>query len=327
MGQPIPAGDSLPGRSVAGPMGQPVPAGDSLAPAGDSLAPAGGSLADRSVATHSVSGPMDQPIQIYALGRFDIVLDATPLRFVAKAPRKVLALLKGLLCAGARGVSQGTLQDALWPESESWLARRALNTSIYRLRQLLRHKEAIVLNDGRIALNPDLCWVDAWAFEHGICEPKDPSALHPILRLYGGMFLCEAEHPLAYEPRERLRRKFIQTVLQLGQTYERRGETSSALLVYESALDTDCTPEDVHRALMRCLAREHKPAAVGAAYQRCRTMLWRHFATGPSPATEHIYREACANPTAGQASRVVSVTPAAERQRLSPGRRSPIDYR
>jgi LuxR family transcriptional regulator, maltose regulon positive regulatory protein len=233
-----------------------------------------------------------RPIRIYALGRFDIVLEGTPLRFISKAPRKVLGVLKGLICAGGRGLSQGTLQDAFWPRSDADLARRALNTSVYRLRQLLRRKEAVVLSDGWIMLDPALCWVDAWTFEQGIVEPRDPAALHSILRLYGGMLLNEVDHPLAFEPRERLRRKFTQAVLQLGQTYERSGELASAIALYDSALDIDCTPEDVHRALMRCLAREGKPAAVGAAYQRCRTMLWRHFATGPSPATQTIYREA-----------------------------------
>lgn len=248
-----------------------------------------------------------RPIQIYALGRFEIVLDGTPLRFVSKTPRKVLAVLKGLICAGRRGLSQGTLQDALWPESDSLLARRALNTSVYRLRRLLRHKDAIGLSDGWVSLDPALCWVDAWAFEQGLAERTEPAALQSVLGLYGGMLLSEADQPLAYEARERMRRKFIQAVLQLGQSYERSGEVSSAIALYEGALDIDCTPEDVHRGLMRCFAREGKPAAVGAAYQRCRTVLWRHFATSPSPATEQIYREACSNPGAGFVSRVVSV--------------------
>lgn len=249
-----------------------------------------------------------RPIQIYALGRFEIVLDGKPLRFTPKTPRKVLAVLKGLLCAGTRGVNQGTLQDALWPESDSLLSRRALNTAVYRLRRLLRHKEAIVLNDGWIALDPAVCWVDAWAFEQGVCEPMNPASQQSLLRLYSGMLLNDADHPLAYEARQRLRRKFIQAVLQLGQAYELSGETTSAIALYESALDIDCTPEDVHRALMRCLAREGKPAAVGAAYQRCRTTLWRHFATTPSPITEQIYREACSRPTPGLVSHVISVT-------------------
>jgi DNA-binding SARP family transcriptional activator len=264
------------------------------------------------------------PIQIYALGRFEIVLDGTPLRFTPKTPRKVLAVLKSLLCAGTRGVNQGTLQDALWPDSDSLLSRRALNTAIYRLRRLLRHREAIVINDGWIALDPTLCWVDAWAFEQGVCEPMDPACLHSLLRLYGGMLLNDADHPLAYEPRQRLRRKFTQGVLQLGQAYELSGETRSAIALYESALDIDCTPEDVYRALMRCLAREGKPAAVGAAYQRCRTTLWRHFATTPSPTTEQIYREACSSPPPGFVSRVLSV--ARPVRRSSPGRRGGIAH-
>ncbi len=267
-----------------------------------------------------------RPVQIYTLGRFEIVVDGMSLRFVSKTPRKVLAVLKGLLCAGRRGVSQGTLQDALWPESDSLLARRALNTSVYRLRRLLRRKDAIVLNDEGITLDPTLCWVDAWAFEQGLAERMDSADLSPILRLYGGMFLSDADHPLAYETRERLRRKFIQAVLQLGQAHERGGELGSAIALYESALDIDCTPEDVHRALMRCLAREGKPAAVGAAYQRCRTVLLRHYATRPSPATEHIYHEACSNPPPGFVSRVVAVTRPLASRRSPPRLQPPVAY-
>lgn len=53
------------------------------------------------------------------------------------------------------------------------------------------------------------------------------------------MFLGEAEHPLAFETRARLRRKFIQAVLQVGQNHEDSGETGFAASLYESALDTD----------------------------------------------------------------------------------------
>jgi DNA-binding SARP family transcriptional activator len=180
----------------------------------------------------------------------------------------------------------------LWPDSDAWLARRALNTAIYRLRLLLGRKEAVTLNDDSIALDPQLCWVDAWAFEQALAESRDPFHLRSVLRLYRGMFLCEADHPLAFETRERLRRKFVQAVLQVGHGEESLGDTGAAIRLYDFALDTDCTSEDLHRALMRCLAREGNPSAVGAAYKRCRTMLWRHYAINPSPATEQVYRDA-----------------------------------
>jgi DNA-binding SARP family transcriptional activator len=226
------------------------------------------------------------------LGRFEILLDDAPLRFLSKAPRRPLAILKALLSAGGRGMRQDTLQDALWPESDAALARRALNTTVYRLRRLLRHPPVVAFNDGWIALEPQLCWVDAWAFEEKAGQTQDPTALRAALGLYGGAFLSGSDCPLAFEARNRLRRKYIQAVLHVGQQHERVGDTGAAIELYETALDMDCTSEDVHRGLMRCLAREGKPAAVGAAYQRCRTMLWRHFAVGPSPATEQVYREA-----------------------------------
>lgn len=187
---------------------------------------------------------------------------------------------------------QDALQDALWPESDASLARRALSTTVYRLRRLLRHPHVLAFADGWITLEPELCWVDAWAFEEAAGLTQDPSALRAALGLYGGAFLSGYDCPLALEARKRLRRKYVQVALRVGQQHEQGGETGSAIELYERALDMDCTSEDVHRALMRCLVREGKPAAVGAVYQRCRSMLRLHFAAGPSPATEQVYREA-----------------------------------
>ena len=232
-------------------------------------------------------------IQIYAFGRFEIMLDGELLRFRLKTPRKPLALLKALVCGGIGGVSQAALCDALWPEQEPWSAARSLHIAAFRLRALLRRKSAVVMEGGRVALDPELCWVDAWAFEQQVAEAKDPTALLWALRFYRGMFLSDSDHPFALEARERMRRKFIRAVLQLGRSYERIGDTNSAIDLYAMALDADCTSEDVHRGLMRCLALSGQSSAVAAAFQRCRTVLVRHFGTAPSPLTERIYHQAC----------------------------------
>ena len=64
-----------------------------------------------------VAGTDSWSIQVYALGRFEILLDGEPLRFRLKTPRKPLALLKTLLCGGLlHGVSQPAVCDALWPD-------------------------------------------------------------------------------------------------------------------------------------------------------------------------------------------------------------------
>src|ERR1022692_3950672 len=74
------------------------------------------------------------PIAINALGRFEILVRGEPLRFVFKAPRKPLDLLKGLLTSGGSSVGQHILCEALWPDLDSWSASRALNTAVFRLR-------------------------------------------------------------------------------------------------------------------------------------------------------------------------------------------------
>lgn len=44
------------------------------------------------------------PTQIYAFGRFSLVIDGTPLCFIHKTPKKPIALLKVLIALGGRDV-------------------------------------------------------------------------------------------------------------------------------------------------------------------------------------------------------------------------------
>jgi LuxR family transcriptional regulator, maltose regulon positive regulatory protein len=243
------------------------------------------------------SAEASPPIAIYTLGRFEVALEGVPLRFVFKVPRKPLALLKALLAGGKTGVSQNALCDTLWPDLEPWSAARALHITAFRLRGLLKSKTALIVQEGRVALDSEQCWVDAWQFEHSLGLAKDPTEVLWALRFYRGTFLADADHPLAIEARDRLSCKFIRSVAQLGSSFERIGDIQSAIDLYLMALDADGRCEELHQSLMRCLAREGQPSAVAAAYHRCRASLQRHFGTEPSAATEEIYREACPDTT------------------------------
>src|ERR1700684_1929388 len=105
------------------------------------------------------------PVAIHALGRFEVLVHDEPLRFVFKAPRKPLDLLKGLLTAGGGSVGQHTLCEALWPDLGSWSPSRALNTAVFRLRKLLGDKSSVRVDCGQLRLEPKYCRVDAWDFE------------------------------------------------------------------------------------------------------------------------------------------------------------------
>jgi LuxR family maltose regulon positive regulatory protein len=237
------------------------------------------------------------PIAIYTLGRFEVTLEGVPLRFVFKVPRKPLALLKALLAGDRHGVSQAALCDTIWPDLEPWSAARTLHITAFRLRGLLGRKSALIVQEGRVALDPEQCWVDAWQFEHSLAQAKDAAEQLWALRFYRGAFLADSDHPLVLEARDRLSCKFIRSVSQLGSSFEKMGDTQSAIDLYLMALDADARCEELHQALMRCLAREGQRSAVAAAYHRCCAALQRHLGTEPSPATEQIYRDACPEST------------------------------
>ena len=167
------------------------------------------------IARYSTAWPWS--IKVYALGKFEIVLNDQPLQFTRKVPRKTLALLQAIIAHGGQQVLGETLCDLLWPESDGDQAYQALTTELNRLRVLLKHKEAVILHDTRLSLNPTLCWVDALAFEHLAKEAlqllergKQEQSEHLAKQaqsLYTGAFLLTADDlPWLHPSRDRLAR-------------------------------------------------------------------------------------------------------------------------
>jgi DNA-binding SARP family transcriptional activator len=143
-------------------------------------------------------------IVIFTLGRFEVVLDGTPLRFKGRAPVRALELLSALIAAGGRGVSVASLSDALWPEADGFDAYRAFTTTLHRLRRLLQCPEAVRLCAGRLTLDAQLCRVDLWDFERTLRAAQEPAALREALNLYHGPFMGDDPSPWCISMRARL---------------------------------------------------------------------------------------------------------------------------
>jgi len=105
------------------------------------------------------------PVKLYSLGRFSVVIDNTPLKTSGKAQAKPLELLKALIAYGGREVASALLAAQIWPDIEGDAAQNALDTTLHRLRKLLRQEDAIIVHQARLSLNPAKVWVDVWAFE------------------------------------------------------------------------------------------------------------------------------------------------------------------
>ncbi|HEX4329104.1 MAG TPA: hypothetical protein VH105_20100, partial [Burkholderiales bacterium] len=103
-------------------------------------------------------------VKIYTLGNFRVVIEGEPLTFNGKAQKKPLELLKALIALGGRDVDFPTLVEMLWPDAED--ARKSGEMTLSRLRKLLGRADAVLITDGKLALNPALVWLDADAFEY-----------------------------------------------------------------------------------------------------------------------------------------------------------------
>jgi ATP/maltotriose-dependent transcriptional regulator MalT/DNA-binding SARP family transcriptional activator len=236
------------------------------------------------------------PIKIRTLGRFEVELEGNRTEFSAKAPRKMLALLKALICFGGREIADFQLIDALWPDTEGDAARDAFGVAMHRLRKALGNSDAIQLKDSRVSLNPRLVWVDALAFERLANETLGPAngearaRVERALALYQGCLLPgDSEEPWSAPMRERLRAKFVHLIRVSGEELEQNGECQQAIALYLRGLDADELTESFYQGLMRCHQRMGRRAEALSVYRRMRQTLSVTLGIKPSPQSEALH--------------------------------------
>ena len=260
---------------------------------------------------HGLSPPASRPeswpwpVKVYTLGGFALHLDGSPLVAHGKAQKRTLDLLRALTALGGLRVDAARLCDLLWPETDGAAARSAFDMTLHRLRRLLRRDDALSLHDGKLSLNPDLCWVDAFAVEDALRALERLQATNAplselgapaerLLALYQGEFLHgESDAGWVLPPRERLRRRFVRQVVALGRRWEHAGQDAEALDLYERGLDQDPLSEELYRRLMHLHRAQGDRAAALGVYRRCQDVLLGVLGTVPSQETQELFRLIC----------------------------------
>lgn len=251
------------------------------------------------------------PLKIYTLGSFEMVRDGEVVQFAGKVQRKPLLLLKALIAFGGRDVSEEVLCDALWPDADGDLAHRSLEVTLYRLRQLIQRSNAVQLLEGKLSLNMEYCWVDAFSLERilneaaGLWESfrrcrQDPDRSQDAaeraiqltqraIGMYRGHFLeVEGGQGWLLSTQERLRAKYIRAVEALADYREASGEREMAVKCYLEALEIDDLNEELYQRLMMIYTQLGQRSRVLSIYSRCRSVLESRLGMKPSPKTQAI---------------------------------------
>ncbi len=232
--------------------------------------------------------------RVHVLGRFRLLTGDTPV-IIPPRLRKPQELLQALIAFGGTEVSAGVLIDALWPDSEGDAAYHALESALYRLRQLLGARDAVRMEGGKVSLNRDQLWVDMWQFEEGLQRPRDAEAdgierIDRLRRLYQGHFLQhETETPWVLKARQELRDRLLRAIRDAARECEHARRWEDAANLYRSGIELDSLNEGLYRGLMHCHQELGDHSEALQAYRRCRELLTRFLGVPPNAKTQALY--------------------------------------
>jgi len=247
--------------------------------------------------------------RVHVLGRFRLFTEDTALTIPPRL-RKPQELLQALIAFGATEVSAGVLIDVLWPDSEGDAAYHALESALYRLRQLLGARDVVRMEGGKVSLNRDRLWVDMWEFEEELQRPHDPEVdgierIGRLRLLYQGHFLQhETEQRWVLRTRQELRDRLLRAIRDAARECEHARRWKNAADLYKSGIELDPLNEGLYRGLMLCHQELGDHSDALHAYRRCRELLTRFLGVPPNAKTQALYhsvRERAACATAGSA--------------------------
>jgi len=247
------------------------------------------------------------PVKVYTLGQFFLLTDFNSSSLNIKSvPKKPIELLKCLIAFGGYQVSQEKIAETLWPDSEGDKARRTLDTTLFRLRKLLKHEQALVLKKGLLSLDSRYVWVDNWVLlkvlrqlEKQLLTPNitQVQALqHRLFNIYQGDFLgCDTNQSWSIVLKERLSNRMLKTFIQLGAFWQMQNQIDLAEICYEKGLGLNPLHEPIYQQLILLYINQGNQSQAVKTYEQCRKMLSTKLGVMPSEQTTAFARSLIVN--------------------------------
>jgi two-component SAPR family response regulator len=232
--------------------------------------------------------------RVHVLGRFRILTGEIPIDIPSRL-RRPQEVLQALIAFGGTEVSAGVLIDALWPDADGDTAYHALETALYRLRQLLGTRDAVLMQRGKVSLNRDHLWTDMWQVEEELQHLQSPKVsdierIDRLRRLYKGHFLQnESDKPWILKARQELRDSLLRAIRDAARECEQVRRWEDAANLYRSAIELDSLNEGLYRGLMLCHQQLGDHSEALQAYGRCRELLEHHLGIPPNEKTQALY--------------------------------------
>jgi DNA-binding SARP family transcriptional activator len=254
-------------------------------------------------------------IAVRMLGVFELALDGR--RVIHWRGQRTQSVMQFLIAHRHHNVLRDELIAAVWPEADEDGGRHRLHQAVYELRSTLRvidpGRSLIVCDGGGYRVDHEVpVWVDVEEFDElaasaarCLSAQQASQAIElsqQALELYRGDFLGQvAEADWATTERNRLRTRFVQLSIHLGELLAGRGDHGPALAAVDPVLRMEPWNEDATVVKMRCHARTGARSMAAAAYRSCAEALHREFGIAPAVQTTRVHEQIRAAVPAGSA--------------------------
>ena len=194
--------------------------------------------------------------QVITMGRFDVVIDGTPVPTSAWGSKRARTLLKRLVVARGWPVTRDELIEVLWPEGGAIdrLGGR-LSVQLSAVRRILRG--GVIADRSSIRLDIDHIDVD---IERWFAQTDDTA----VVAGYDGEFLLDDRYEDWSAPlRDEIRSRFSASARRLAEV----SQANDAINLWRRVLTQDPYDEGTHRLLVTTLRTEGRLSEARTAYQ------------------------------------------------------------
>jgi DNA-binding SARP family transcriptional activator len=247
---------------------------------------------------------------IELLGRFAVSIDGRRVSPDAWRSRRAADLIKLLALTPSHRLPREQVMEALWPDLGPQAAGANLRKAVHYARRALASKDVLAVESRVLALVAEVN-VDTVEFERdadaALAAANRSMAASVADRYAGDLLPDDPYEPWLTEPRERLRRKY----LQLLRTCER----------WERVVELEPADEPAHRALIRDHLEQGRRTAAIRQFERLRESLRDELGLAPDPETVALYEQVLGvdgpeTPTAAERARALLAWALVHRNRM-----------
>lgn len=194
-------------------------------------------------------------------------------------------------------VRKETIGLDFWPDFSAGKVSSNFHATLWRVRQALGSKDAILFDDDHYQLHPSIdVWCDVREFESYIeqaesgrlSESTRTEALRQILELYQGDFLEDMFMGWVDERRGELQDIYVRTLNLLAESERKAKQFREARKLYDRIIEVDPYQDQVHLAIMQCLVDSGSPSAAKAHYKEYEALLRKDLNAEPLPELQHF---------------------------------------